>query len=138
MKLHTKLMLVYFVTILLPIAGLTQYFLNQMSDLIIRYVSDSYQKILTQSNSGIYYNIRFYESILDNLTVSEAVQDVLAQPALYREKGVYIMNREISRAVRFIEAYQATDVEIVRPDEGICRSALRPHSPVLCAHAQFD
>ncbi|TDF95750.1 sensor histidine kinase [Paenibacillus piri] len=113
MKLHKKLMLVYFVTILLPIIGLTQYFLNQMSDLIIRYVSDSYQKILTQSSSGIYYNIRFYESILDNLTVSETVQDVLTHPDVYREKGVYIMNREISRSVRFIQAHQATDVESI-------------------------
>ncbi|MGO4271209.1 hypothetical protein AB4Z22_15410 [Paenibacillus sp. TAF58] len=73
MKLHKKLMIVYLVTILLPIVGLTNYFLNQMSDLIIRYVSDSYQKILVQSNNGIYYNIRFYESILDNLTVSDSL-----------------------------------------------------------------
>ncbi|MFD0693178.1 sensor histidine kinase [Paenibacillus sp. GCM10027628] len=113
MKLHKKLMLVYLVTILLPIVGLTNYFLNQTSDLIIRYVSDSYQKILSQSNSGIYYNIRFYESILDNLTVSEAVQNVLAKPEVYREKGVIIMNREIYRAVRFIQTYQATDVESI-------------------------
>ncbi|NOU90748.1 HAMP domain-containing protein [Paenibacillus sp. LMG 31460] len=113
MKLHKKLMIVYLVTILLPIVGLTNYFLNQMSDLIIRYVSDSYQKILVQSNNGIYYNIRFYESILDNLTVSEPVQNVLTEPEVYREKGVIIMNREISRAVRFIQAYQATDVESI-------------------------
>ncbi|MCY9668654.1 sensor histidine kinase [Paenibacillus alginolyticus] len=113
MKLHKKLMIVYLVTILLPIVGLTNYFLNQMSDLIIRYVSDSYQKILVQSNNGIYYNIRFYESILDNLTVSESVQNVLSEPDVYREKGIIIMNREISRAVRFIQAYQATDVESI-------------------------
>ncbi|MDF2645786.1 MAG: hypothetical protein K0Q73_1591, partial [Paenibacillus sp.] len=113
MKLHKKLMIVYLLTILLPIVGLTNYFLNQMSDLIIRYVSDSYQKILVQSNNGIYYNIRFYESILDNLTVSESVQNVLSEPEVYREKGVIIMNREISRAVRFIQAYQATDVESI-------------------------
>lgn len=113
MKLHKKLMLVYLVTILLPIVGLTNYFLNHTSDLIIRYVSDSYQKILSQSSSGIYHNIRFYESILDNLTVSEAVQNVLTDPEMYREKGVIIMNREIYRAVRFIQTYQATDVESI-------------------------
>lgn len=126
MKLHKKLMIVYLVTILLPIVGLTNYFLNQMSDLIIRYVSDSYQKILVQSNNGIYYNIRFYESILDNLTVSESVQNVLSEPEVYLEKGVIIMNLEISRAVRLSKP-------IRRPMSRA--SNFSPHHRMLCPMA---
>ncbi|QGQ94514.1 hypothetical protein EHS13_06240 [Paenibacillus psychroresistens] len=111
MKLQNKLMLVYLITILLPVVGLTNYFFKENANLIIKHVSESYQKVLIQTNSSIFYNIRFYDSILDNLTISEPIQNVLSHPEVYLEKGIYLMNKEIDQAVPFIQAYQATDIE---------------------------
>lgn len=113
MRIHQKLMLVFIGTTLLPILFLSNYFFKQTSQLITRFVSDSYQQVLTQSNSGIEYNIRFYESILDRLTVSESIQSLLTDTEKNQQKGLLQVHKEIKEAVKYIEAYQATDVESI-------------------------
>jgi sensor histidine kinase YesM len=114
MLLQRKLMMVFLLTILLPIIGLAFYFFSQTSQLIVRSVSETNQSILFQFNSGIAYNIRFYDSVLDSLTVSEAIQQALTQTDGYKDKGIFLMNKEIGQAVRFIEAYQAAEVESIQ------------------------
>lgn len=114
MRLQRKLMMVFLLTILLPIIGLAFYFFSQTSQLIVRSVSETNQSILFQFNSGIAYNIRFYDSVLDSLTMADSIQQVLTQTDVYKEKGIFRMNKEIGQAVRFIEAYQAAEVESIQ------------------------
>lgn len=113
MPIHRKLMLVFIGTILLPIIFLFNYFFNQTSQIITRFVSDSYQQVLSQSNSGIESNIRFYDSILDRLTVSESIQSLLTDYEKNQQKGLLQVHNEIKEAVNYIEAYHATNVESI-------------------------
>ncbi|AZN41327.1 sensor histidine kinase [Paenibacillus albus] len=113
MKINHKLMLAYLATILFPILLLTNYYFNRTSDLVIQQISDSYQKVISQANSGIYYNFRFYESIIDNLSVSPAIQLAMTNQSANREKGIYAMNQQIKEAVRSITIYQGTDLKSI-------------------------
>jgi two-component system sensor histidine kinase YesM len=114
LKLHHKLMIVYLVTIVIPIVTLSYVYYQEAQQLIITNVSDSYQKVLKQMNMSIDFNLRFYESIADNLMLSPIVQEALENPDEYSKKGIFMMNREITDAIRYINAFRATEIEDIQ------------------------
>lgn len=114
MKFHHKLMVVCLVTIVIPITVVSYVFFNQANQLVDKQVGDSYRKVLEQLNTTVSFNLKFYESIADQLTLSEVVQDAFEDPDAYVQKGIFMMNKEIKTTIRYIFAYRASDISSIQ------------------------
>jgi len=114
MKLHHKLMIVYIITFVIPVATLSYIYFQETQQLVVENVSDSYQKVLNQMNMSIDLNLRFYESIADNLMLSPIVQEAFDNPNEYIKKGIFMMNREITDSIRYINAYHSSVIENIQ------------------------
>ncbi|UVI33386.1 sensor histidine kinase [Paenibacillus spongiae] len=115
MRIHRKLMIVYFLMNLLLTAILSTLFLKENESISAKSLSQFYDGVLSQQINNIRYKQQIYENLAVQFVLSPAIEELLeSDPDVLQKKNFITLHNEIDRLVGYLYSFHDTGIRSIQ------------------------
>lgn len=115
MRIHRKLMIVYFLMNLVITTILSTIFITTNEKMSTRNMSQFYDSVLSQQINNIRYKQQIYENLAVQFVLSPIIQELLeSDPSVLVEKNIFTIHTEIERLIGHLYALREPGIHSIR------------------------